>query len=258
MTDFTPFQSPTKIEMNRQGYGTVQYGDDTKLNVFFYMKAVLDSEASREQNTPIYKNVIYVTIHPPGERLNIVDRPARDEDKMRWPQQWNQYTLNKIQVPEGTPVDVLFPNHPAVAATLKAMGVYTIQQLAGLGGNAIDGLGMGGQEYVNKAKRYLEQAGDSKVFNQLTEQIKERDVKIESLERQFHMQAETIKTLQAQLANLGNIDRSQQHLGHVPGYDAQKERIDANHVTKELKPEVENRRKHKEKVKLSLEDIENL
>lgn len=250
------FAAPTKINMSPQGFGVAQYGDDTKLNVFFYMKAVLDREASSEANTPIYKNMIYVTIHPPGERLNIVDRPAIDNDKLRWPTQWNAFTLNKIQMPEGTPVDILFPNHPAVAATLKSLGVYTIQQLAELSGNGVDSLGMGGQEYVNKAQRYLKEAGGSKAFNQLTEQVKERDIKIASLERQFQMQAETIKQLQEQLAKLGPIDRSQQNLSHVQNYDAQKARIDANHVTQDLaKQKKEN---VKSKTQKALEEIDNL
>lgn len=249
MTDFTPFANPTSIKMDEvRGFGVVQYGDDSKNVVNFYMKAILDNEASLEANTPIYKNVVYVTIHPPGERLNIVDRPAQDIDKRRWPMQWQQYTLNKTQMPEGTPVDILFPNHPAIAATLKSLGVYTVQQLANLSGNAIDTLGMGGQDYVTKAQNFLKEAGNTKEYARLKREIEARDDKIDDLSKQMKMAIKTIKELQAQIASIGPIDRSQQNLGHVPNYDAQKERIDANHPTKEIKTN---------KKAISLTDIEN-
>ena len=35
---------------------------------------------------------------------------------------------NKAQVPEGTPIDLLYPENPAIGATLRGSGVQTIEQ----------------------------------------------------------------------------------------------------------------------------------
>lgn len=246
----TTFARPSKINMDPSGqFGQAEYGND-KLNVTFYTKAVLDQIASKESNTPYYKNIIYVTIHPPGERLNIVDRPATDEDKMRWPMQWQRFTLNKTQVPEGTPVDVLFPNHPAVAATLKGNGIYTIQQLAELSANAIDSLGMGAMDFVTKAKRFLQEAGDSKAYQELRRQLEEKDHRIEYLEKVFEQQAQTIKQLQVQMGKFGPIDHSQHNLGHIASEDTQTARINSVHASVDEKP--------KKSKRLSMTEIENM
>lgn len=248
----TVFARPTGLNMDPSGnFGQAKFGSD-KLNVMFYMKAVLDNEVSKQEGRPFFKNVIYVRIHPPGETLNIVDRPVRETDKHQYAMQWNQYTLNKTQMPEGTPLEYLFPNYPAVPATLKSMGVYTIEQLAGLGGNAIDNIGMGGQDYVNKAKKYLEQATDGAAFVRMQNDLKGKDEEITSLRRQLDLQAKAIQELQSKMASIGPIDHSQMNLQHVPGYDVQAARINAVHPTADIAKNA------KKRTKPSMEEIENL
>src|SRR4051812_43683598 len=95
MSDVTEFRAPTSMDMNSivsQGYGMVQYGPtDDKLIVGFYKKSVLNQARSRNEGKPVYEGVDFVKIEHPGENLNKVDRPVRDDDKRRWPQRWAQY-----------------------------------------------------------------------------------------------------------------------------------------------------------------------
>src|SRR5207253_2854770 len=81
-----------------------------------------------------------------------------DGDKRRWPMQWSQFQQNKEQKPAGTPIDLLYPEHPSVAANLRGWGIHTIEQCAELTGNAIDNIGMGAQRYCNDAVKYIEAA----------------------------------------------------------------------------------------------------
>jgi hypothetical protein len=174
------FAQPTGIQWNGD-VGTVEYGGgDRNLIVAFYNKPVHSKDKSSEAGRPVYEDVVCVRIHPPGERLNIVDRPATGNDARRFPQQWQQFQTKQQQTPEGTPVDLLYPDRPAVGATLRAHAVYTVEQLADLSGHALDTIGMGSQEWCNNAKKYLEAANkgvSTSKFRQEME-IKDREIRV--------------------------------------------------------------------------------
>jgi hypothetical protein len=48
--------------------------------------------------------VDYVQISHPGESLNVIDRRATDEDKKRFPHEWDRYRSNRDQAPNGIPM----------------------------------------------------------------------------------------------------------------------------------------------------------
>jgi hypothetical protein len=100
--------------------------------------------------------VDYVTVQHPGENLSVIDRPVKDEDKRRWPQEWERYQAGKDQIPNGILIATLFAGHPGIIKTLERENVLTVEQLAGLSAHAINGIGMGCQDWVNAAKRHLE------------------------------------------------------------------------------------------------------
>jgi hypothetical protein len=50
----------------------------------------------------------------------------------------------------------LFAGHPDIIKTLERENVLTVEQLAGLSATAIQSIGMGAQDWVTSAKRYLE------------------------------------------------------------------------------------------------------
>lgn len=186
---YTDFQAPSGIDRNsldQNGYGMVQYGpgDDRKI-VIFYNKSVRNPVRSGEEGRPINEDRVFVKIQEPGEKLNVIDRPVKDDDKRRWPNQWRQFTMNQKQIPDGTPVDLLFPQSPAIADTLRAYGVHTIEQLAKLSAEGISTVGMGATEWVNKARAYMEKADKGVAFHQLQTELKQRDSQIAVLNNQL-------------------------------------------------------------------------
>lgn len=216
--------------------GVVEYGGgDRTMVVLFYNKPVHNPLKSQEAGSPWYDDVTYVRIHPPGERLNIVDRKANDSDKRRWPTQWAQFQQQKEQIPEGTPVDLLYPEHPSIAAMLRASGVHTIQQLSDLSANAIESVGMGAQRYVNDAKSYLEKAEKGQVLSQMRAMEEAHTRKVNSLEKEIAMLKEEV----ARSSNNNAISQDQilnlvaqamgrpQHLPNKP-FDPQTAMINAN------------------------------
>lgn len=228
--------------------GTVQYGGgDRTMVVLFFLKPVPNPAKSRETGAPFYEDKTYVRIHPPGERLNIVERPATEQDKQRWPMQWAQFQQNKAQTADGVPIDLLYPDHPSVAATLRAHGVNTIEHCADLSGTAIDLIGMGAQRYCNDAKKYMEVVNKGVKASQMRAELEERDRKMASMEKKILMLEAELERQREQGATGVDLAQVQTLLAGLSGrpvvpqtrnvpkaFDVQEAQIAANHVTTDL------------------------
>lgn len=221
---------PTGVKWQAGGHvGMVEWGNDANLLVMFYNKPVhVPSESTHGK--PVYRDIIHIKIQQPGEMLNIIDRPVQENDKIRFRNQWANFLHDRTQVPDGVPIALLFPNHPSVGENLRGMGVYTIEQCANLTAHAIDNIGRGGQEYVNRAKKYLEMASKGSNFHALQKEIEEEKQKNRIMEQ-------TIASLQAQLNQLQmkvtDPVRASLQPPFIHGYDAQTARINANAPTRE-------------------------
>ncbi len=181
------FQSPTGISWGGVGghVGTVEYGGGSQgLVVFFYNRSVHNKARSLAEGRPIHNDQVFVRIAPPGEKLNVVDRPATGSDARKWPTQWQQFQSNKMQTVEGTPIDLLYPDNPSVGATLRASGVYTIEQCAELSAHAIESVGMGAQTWVNASQKYMAAANKGVKLTQYRHDLEERDREVSFLKKQ--------------------------------------------------------------------------
>jgi hypothetical protein len=212
--DFAPH---TSIQWNGT-VGTVQYGGgDKSMVAIFYTRPHQDLAKSNEQGRPIFEDKVYVRIHPPGERLNIVDRPANITDQRRFPMQWQQFRENQQQIPDGTPVDLMYPNKPSIAAMLKAHGVWTVEQLATLSGDAIENIGMGSQTYVNDAGKYLAMAQKGVGASQLRTELEARDRTIATQAHEIQMLKDQMTKFMEQQTQNVDIATIQQLLANVQG-----------------------------------------
>lgn len=184
-TDFRPSTGMDMASIKTQGYGMVQYGPtDDKLIVGFYKKSVINQARSRAEGKPIYEGRDFVKIQHPGETLNIVDRPVREDDMQRWPRQWSSYQQGVRQIPDGVPINLLFPSRPEIETTLRGYNIHTVEQLATLSAEGINTVGMGAQEWVNKAQEYMKQAEKGVNHHKHQQDLAERDAKIAMLTRQ--------------------------------------------------------------------------
>ena len=243
------FASPTNIDW-RGHVGSVEYGGgDKNMVVMFYNKAAHNPAKSQEAGRPVYEDKVFVRIAPPGERLNIVDRPARPEDGRKYPVQWAQFKENRQQVPEGTPIDLLYPEQPSVGSMLRANGVHTVEQCAELSAAAIDNIGMGTQRYVNDSAKYLQASSKGVKASQLRHELEERDGQIRTLthmveslkgevERLRDTNAHSVDLAQVQKLIAGQQMRPQYPANRArqlePEFDAQSAQINATHATADI------------------------
>jgi len=180
--------------------GMVQFGSDNHTNVTFYKRSVLDSTKSREEGRPFYVSKDYVRIQQPGEHLNIIDRPIDDDPrvKLRWPIQYQNFQNNSQQeIPEGTPIEILFPNAPEIPANLHTQAVHTVEQLSNLTAHALQSIGMGSVEWQGQARKFLDSAKGGMEYHKLVKNNQDLQSKVEVLMNQISLLNSQLNRLMA-------------------------------------------------------------
>lgn len=106
------------------------YAGDEKTPVQFYMGVEKDEIATLEAGRPIYKDVEFIKIF--NSKDNILDRPVRDTDRMRWSAAYERWKRTGESVPGAT--GTLLEHWPALTRAqveeLKYFKVFTVEQLA--------------------------------------------------------------------------------------------------------------------------------
>ena len=243
------FVNPTNINWNGGYVGTVEYGSDRNMVVMFYNKSKPNKAKSAKNGRPVHEDVVHIKMYTPGEqRFNVIDRPATPQDKQRFASHWARFSANQEQVPDGTPIEMLYPEQPSIATTLRSYGVHTIEQCADLSGTAIEDIGMGSQRYVNSAKKYLELSEKGVKASQLRRELEERDGEIRTLKHQIELLNAQLDKLQEDKSNAVDLQTIQSLLAGVqrrpqypdtkqlaPQFDAQTAQINATHKTSDMR-----------------------
>lgn len=140
--------------------GKVLYGHDEQMVVRFYRKAVKSTDHDIAAGKPPFVSVDYVMIKEPGDRLHIIDKPVEEEHKWRWPRLYELFQKQQEQIPDGTPIEVLFRSEPDIVARLKQAGIHVIQQVAEMSEHTMHSLGMGARTWQQRGAKFLETAGN--------------------------------------------------------------------------------------------------
>lgn len=138
-----------------------------------YWRPVLNPAKSREAGTPMHDKQIFIKIFTPGETSQEIDRPLTENDKLEFRGQWAAFQQNRMFVPEGTPIELLFPADPHIPGQLRHYGFHTVQMLAKATPHAMDTVGMGMQDWVTRAQKWLTEADKHKNEHAI-EQLKEQ------------------------------------------------------------------------------------
>src|SRR6185369_1173847 len=106
-------------------------GDET-LFVVFYKGVVRNETRSIEEGRPIYDDVECVRVMVPGDRNNVVDRPASEHDKRRFAKQYEMFkqgTKEEDQISGTRLIDWPFVTR-AQSEELKYLGIRTVEHVA--------------------------------------------------------------------------------------------------------------------------------
>lgn len=137
----------------------------------FYTRAVEDKRASRVEGRPVFKDVPFVKIRIPGQSNSEWDQPAKEEDKIRWARAWAAYEAQQDGLADGTPLNEWAYLKPSDVATLRAAGIYTVEQCSAMSDGALGNVGPRAREWRDRAKQFLQ--GTSETEKQLRAEIAE-------------------------------------------------------------------------------------
>lgn len=122
--------------------------------VKFYRQWVRNNFESKKQNIEVGENQDFVIIICPGQPKSEVRRKANDADKSQYRQEWAAYSDGKEHQVSGTPIEMLPGLANGMADALKAVYIFTIEQMAELSDASVQKVGMGGNEIRQKCRDY--------------------------------------------------------------------------------------------------------
>ena len=177
---------------SRQGAG------DENLFVQFRMDFLPDEPETVKAGRPMFKDVEFIRIIVPGDRNNMVDRPASREDKARFSKQYTFFKEGKEQLGGGTPISEWPLVSRAMAENLKYLGFHTVEQLAEANDNILSShVGvLGLSQLKQRAQMYIMAAKDS------TAPIEKLSAEIASKDTEIRMLKEGMEELQKQVKAL--------------------------------------------------------
>jgi hypothetical protein len=175
------------MDFNPQSYapdGTAIFAKDTDLLIRFFTHPELSQYKSVRDGMPVHDDVIMIEVITPGER-DSTRVAATELHKRRFPRQWEAFKSGQEMSQSGTPIDLLFPAEPSTVLRLKSQNVHTIQQLAALSDSAKQSLGMGGQQFQDKARAFLSSAQGGQNFHAMQASMQKQidDLKAMLLEK---------------------------------------------------------------------------
>lgn len=147
--------------------------------VKFYRQWVRNNFKSKEEGREVGDQQDFILIICPGQPKTEVRRKATDADKHQYNAEWSAYEQGKEMQMSGTPIELLPGLANGMADALKALYIYTIEQMAGLPDLSLQKIGMGGNEIRKRAKDYL--AKGSAETEDLRRQVAELKADLERL-----------------------------------------------------------------------------
>jgi hypothetical protein len=180
------FSSPNIVHQGNKVFAS--YGDDSGLHVVFDVESIPDPERSASEGRACFKDIEVITIHIAGgdvrHRPVIYDStPHQPSDPERFPRQWAAFKNKSVQSKEGTPLEEWPPLSKSQVYELKAINIFTVEDLAQLPDGRLTW--MGARDLQNKAKNFIESAKSSAPLIQLQEENAALKRDMEALKKQF-------------------------------------------------------------------------
>jgi len=167
-------------DFNHNHFSSGNREGDNNLLVKFFNKAMRSEDKSREEGRPIFDEVEYVDIRVAGSKNGHICRPARLDDKSRFPDHYNAFK-NRMEMPvEGTPLTEWAVITRSQAEELAFFNVKTVEQLASMS-DGQSGKFMGMNSLRQKAKDWVKEAKDNAPSIKMAEELRERDDTITAL-----------------------------------------------------------------------------
>lgn len=174
------------------GLDESRFAGDERLSVSFFRKPVEITGESLKAGRAIYREIDYIRIMVPGDKLSIVERPVDSIDERRFASRYEKWKATQQNVIEGTPLSSLPTMNPAKVEEYKFFGVHTVEQLAEVSDN-VGGKFPSFQEDKRRAKNFLEVAKGNAPIEKMNAELAQRDAQIEELRAQVQALSDSVR-----------------------------------------------------------------
>ena len=151
-------------------------------NVVWFSEEPMRNEAkSLKEDRPIFDNVLFVHIRCPGDRLLEIDRKATNIDRQKYARELEAFRRKQdTTTMDGTPLDMWPQLDRRQVAELKALNIFTVENLATLPDSYGQKI-MGFSKLKEKAATFMQAAKGQAEFDRMTAVVKERDAMIAAM-----------------------------------------------------------------------------
>lgn len=174
------------IDSGADVFSHPRYAMDNKLFVQFFMLAVRNEIKSIEAGRPIFDDKEYIRIITPGNTKSVLEVPVQDEHRIRFASRYDRWKRGLGEALTGTPLEMWPQMTVSQVAELKALNIYTVEQLAGLSDGNAQQI-MGNNSLRTKAKLFLDAAAGEAVNTKMLAELEKRDDEITVLKQQVQM-----------------------------------------------------------------------
>lgn len=134
-------------------------------------------EASAAAGSVRHKAIEMVEFIIPGDKHSVPVRKVKESDKTLYRREYEAFKKGEEMAQDGTPLEVWPMMDRARVRDLKAMNIFTVEQLAGLSDGQMQFVGIGARTLVRHAQAFLETARTGQLPAALVaenEQLKQR------------------------------------------------------------------------------------
>lgn len=170
-------------------------GDDT-LFVVFYMGVIQNEGKTTEAGRPMFDDVECVRIMVPGDRNNVIDRPASQQDKARFAKQYAMFTQGRKEDDQVT--GTRLTEWPFLTRgqceEFRYLGLRTVEQLAEVN-DAVCAKVPGLNQLKRNAAIWLDKSKGAAEAAKTAKQIDDQNKKLAHLQTVIDEQAARLEKL---------------------------------------------------------------
>lgn len=170
---------------------------------FFFTNAVLHGAESEKQGRPVYIDQHWIRITIAGQDKDVMERKVQPQDKERFSEEWTKYEKGQAQAKMGTPLDMWPRMTPGLVATLKALNILSVEDLATLSDLGCQKIGLDGYKLRDDAQKYLNAASQTSAVMELERLQATCGSQAEELARQAQQIAELTALVKEAVAREG-------------------------------------------------------
>jgi hypothetical protein len=166
------------------------------------------------EGRPIYDDMELVEILIPGDRLSRPVLVASEESSnggptwaQLYPREYEAFKRGQIQATSGTPLEH-WPTSLLTAARvaeLKALNIFSVEDLAAVADGYLGRMGMGARELREQARAYIARGKEDATSNAMAARIADLEAKLAAvLEMRTAVPAQPAEPVERDLADLSN------------------------------------------------------